>query len=103
MNDLGMALAWSAVQVTLVMVPAAAIHAIASRRCPASGSWVASVSLGLIVVLGLWSVVYPGEGREGRTVPRDPAARLVGTARVATEIPADGLRDDPRGSVTRRD
>ena len=37
MNDLGMTLAWSAIQVTLVLVPAAVLHALASRRSAASG------------------------------------------------------------------
>ena len=45
MTDLGMSFAWSAIQVTLVLVPAAALHALASRRSPASGSWIATLSL----------------------------------------------------------
>ena len=37
MNDLGMTLAWSAIQITLILVPAAVLHIDASRRSPASG------------------------------------------------------------------
>ena len=47
MNDLGMTLSWSAIQVTLVLVPAAALHALASRRGPASGAWIATLGLAL--------------------------------------------------------
>jgi hypothetical protein len=35
MNDLGILLAWSAVQVSLVLLPAAALHALASCRSAA--------------------------------------------------------------------
>ena len=37
MNDLGLSLAWSAVQVSLVMVPAMVLHALASRHSAAAG------------------------------------------------------------------
>ena len=47
MNDLGLTLAWSAVQVSLVMVPAGALHALASRRGAASGAWIAALGLAL--------------------------------------------------------
>jgi beta-lactamase regulating signal transducer with metallopeptidase domain len=51
MNDLGIAFAWLAVQVTLILAPALALHALATRRGPASGAWVAALSLGLVAVL----------------------------------------------------
>jgi beta-lactamase regulating signal transducer with metallopeptidase domain len=51
MNDLGMTLAWSAIQITLILVPAAVLHAVASRRSPTSGSWIATVGLALSVVI----------------------------------------------------
>jgi beta-lactamase regulating signal transducer with metallopeptidase domain len=42
-----MTFAWAAVQVTLVMLPAAALQAWASRRSAASGAWMAAVGLAL--------------------------------------------------------
>jgi beta-lactamase regulating signal transducer with metallopeptidase domain len=56
MNDLGLTLAWSAVQVSLVLLPAVVLHAFASRRSPASGAWVAALCLGLVVALDLLSL-----------------------------------------------
>jgi beta-lactamase regulating signal transducer with metallopeptidase domain len=57
MNDLGMTLAWSAIQVTLVLVPAAVLHALASRRSAASGSWMATVGLAFSVAVGASSLI----------------------------------------------
>jgi len=51
MNSLGLALAWSSVQVTFVAMAALVLERLASRRGPRAGSWVASTSLLLIVVL----------------------------------------------------
>jgi hypothetical protein len=42
-----MTLAWAGVQVTLVLVPAIVLHALASRRSAASGAWMALVGLAL--------------------------------------------------------
>jgi hypothetical protein len=53
MNDFGFALAWLAIQVAIVLTPALVLNAIASRRQPASGAWVAAWSLGLSIILGL--------------------------------------------------
>ena len=62
MNDLGLTLAWLAVQVALVLAPALALYALASRRGPVAGAWVASMSLGLVVVLNA-AAFLPGIGR----------------------------------------
>ena len=79
MNDLGLTLAWSAVQVSLVLVPAAALHALASRRSPASGAWVASLSLGLVVALSLLSLApRAGASAAGDRPGRDVASRPAG-------------------------
>ena len=51
MNDLGMTLAWLAVQVSLVLVPGLILYALAARRGPAAGASVATLSLGLVVAL----------------------------------------------------
>ena len=61
MNDLGLTLAWLAVQVALLLAPALVLHALASRRGPAAGAWVAVLSLGLVVVLNVAAFV-PGIG-----------------------------------------
>ncbi len=60
MSRLGLMLVWSAIQVSLVLLAAAALHALASRRSPASGAWVASLGLGLAVVVGLLSLGLQG-------------------------------------------
>ena len=59
MNDLGLTLAWLAVQVAILLVPALAVHALASRRGPAAGAWVATLSLALVVALNAAAFV-PG-------------------------------------------
>jgi hypothetical protein len=51
MNELGMNLAWLGIQVLLLGLPCVALHALATRRGPASGAWVAALYLGLVVVL----------------------------------------------------
>jgi BlaR1 peptidase M56 len=61
MNDLGLTLAWLAVQVTIFLAPALALHALASRRGPVPGAWVAALSLGLVVALNAAAFV-PGIG-----------------------------------------
>ena len=57
MNDLGMSLAWTAVQVSLVLIPATVLHAIAARRGPASGAWAATATLAVVVGLTLWAAI----------------------------------------------
>ena len=51
MNDLGMTFAWCALQVSLLMVPAVALHALASRRGAAAGAWTAAFGLTLSVAI----------------------------------------------------
>jgi len=71
MNELGIALGCLAIQITLAMLPAAALHLLASRRGPVAGSWMAAGSLAMIV--GLTALVllpWPEIGGEAmaRTV-----------------------------------
>jgi beta-lactamase regulating signal transducer with metallopeptidase domain len=63
MNDLGLSLAWSAVQVSLFLLPAALLHLLASRKGPDSGAWVAALGLSAVVALGGAAVVARYEGR----------------------------------------
>ena len=75
MNDLGLTLAWLAVQVAIVLAPALALHALASRRGPVPGAWVATLSLGLVVVLNAAAFV-PGIGlNHARVSPAMPYRR----------------------------
>jgi len=75
MSDLGITMAWAALQVTLVLVPAAALHMLASRRSAASGSWMAVVGLGLSVAVSVAALVpLPRMTRTG------PAADLTDVA-----------------------
>ena len=109
MSDLGLTLAWLAVQVALLMVPALALQAVASRRGPAAAGWVAALSLGLVLALrrrdpgsrggasghgrsgrhGRTRACQPGIGDEdlSRRVAIDSPAR-----RVERRLDASGLR-----------
>ena len=82
MNDLGMTLVWSAVQVTLVLIPAALLHALASRRSPASGSWIATVGLALSVAIGVATFV-PRAGTRQCACRYIDGRRLCTTSRCA--------------------
>ena len=57
MNEFGMTLAWSAVQVSLVIAPAAVLHLIASRRSAASGAQVAATGLFLSVAISITTFI----------------------------------------------
>ena len=57
MNDLGLTLAWLAMQIAILLAPALALNALASRRGPAAGAWVAVLSLGLVVALNVAAFV----------------------------------------------
>jgi BlaR1 peptidase M56 len=94
-NDLGILLAWSAVQAALVLVPAAVLHLLASRRSAASGAWVAGLGLGLVVATTVAAVPWGRGHEQGRAGPAGPgrveAARpdAVGASeRRAADVPA---------------
>ena len=57
MNDVGLTLAWLAVQIAILLAPALILHGLASRRGPAPGAWVAGLSLGLVVILNVAAFV----------------------------------------------
>ncbi|HEX3446743.1 MAG TPA: M56 family metallopeptidase, partial [Isosphaeraceae bacterium] len=57
MNDLGLTVAWLAMQIAILLAPALALNALASRRGPAAGAWVAVLSLGLVVALNVAAFV----------------------------------------------
>ena len=86
MNDLGLTLAWLAVQVSLVLVPALALSALASRRSPSAGAWVASLSLSLVVALNA-AAFLPGIG-SGRRVAENDRNRRAAAVRPMPRLPA---------------
>ena len=59
MNDLGLRLAWSALQTTLFGLAAAALYVLAARRRPASGAAVAAAGLGGVVVVTVFALWPP--------------------------------------------
>jgi beta-lactamase regulating signal transducer with metallopeptidase domain len=78
MNDLGWTLGWLAAQVAVVLVPAIALHALASRRGPASGAWAATLALGMVVALPIltllpWGAIERPEPRSTRATIEKPA------------------------------
>src|SRR4051812_5422579 len=70
MTSLEITLAWIIIQVTLSLLPAVALHLLASRRGPASGSWTAAASLVMIVAITLLALLprprswTPGRSRD---------------------------------------
>jgi beta-lactamase regulating signal transducer with metallopeptidase domain len=97
MSDLGMTMAWSALQVSLILLPAAALHLLASRRSAATGSWMAVVGLSLGLALGAAAFlprprVWPTgslRAAAGVAATSPPAAPNAGLAmrRSATGMP----------------
>jgi beta-lactamase regulating signal transducer with metallopeptidase domain len=103
MNDLGLMLAWLAVQVALLLLPALMLHALASRRGPAPGAWIASLSLGLVVALNV--AVFVPRIRSDEKQPFKaiaPPAVTIGVA-PATDIPSGSTRtvNDPHPAAGR--
>jgi beta-lactamase regulating signal transducer with metallopeptidase domain len=90
MNDLGMTLAWSAVRVTLVLVPAALLHTLASRRSPASGSWIATVGLALSVAIAVATFI-PRAGRDDAPVAAPMAGGIAGRGAEASPARATNV------------
>ena len=102
MNDLGLTLAWLAVQVTLVLVPALALYAMASRRGPVAGAWVASLSLGLVVMLNA-AAFLPGIGLGAAAGPRaiaTPGRRIRAGGLDPGRRPSRPASATPRASAS---
>ena len=104
MNDLGMTLVWSAIQVTLFLVPAASLHVLASRRSPASGSWIATVGLSLSVVVGVATFI-PRDGKDsapvtasmaGENAPRGAEPSRAGNPNVVVQGSASSISNTSR-------
>src|SRR5260370_87940 len=89
MNELGMTVAWLTIQVTLLGLPSLALHALATRRGPTSGAWVAGLSLGLVVVLSV-SALITGQGRGGRMLAEAGTRAVLARASGAIPGPPPG-------------
>lgn len=89
MNDLGLTLAWCAVQVSLLLIPAAGLYVLASRQSPASGTWVASLSLSLVVAISLLTFA-PRGGETSITIDQSVPSKSVAIA---------GRVDSPSGEL----
>ena len=76
MNDLGLTLPWLAVQESILLTPALALNALASRRGPASGAQVAALSLGLVVALNVAALV-PRAGWNDKVFASEIAHRVI--------------------------
>ena len=86
MSDLGWTLGWLATRIAILLIPAIGLHALASRRGPASGAWVATLGLGMVVVLtGLTFLPeVGGESEASRTSAPALDQRLAGTPTMPT-------------------
>jgi hypothetical protein len=106
MNDFGFAMAWLSLQVALVLVPALILQAVASKRGPAPAAWVASWSLGLVILLGFSAIVASPLPRS--SVPSIPvsssAAMIKGSSEAGTSESSGGVllegQPDPRSRRT---
>lgn len=99
MNDLGLMLAWSAVQVSLLLIPAVVLSLFASRRSPAAGTWVASLSLGLVVAVSLLTFVpWSGASSSLPTIPEARPSQSVPLERRG-DAPSDKLRVEVDASL----
>lgn len=98
MNDLGYALAWLSLQVACLLAPALVLQALASRRGPSSGAWVATWSLGLTAALGFAAVLF---GLGPAWAPMRPMASSPPAASVPEGSRAGPLIMPERGGPER--
>ena len=96
MNDVGLTLLWSALQVSLVLIPAVALHVIASRRSPASGAWVASLSLGLVVAFSFLMLI-PRRGAPERGAAQSAPSKSIATRAPGAAVVAESRSGEGRG------
>ena len=103
MNDLGLTLAWLAVQVAILLAPALVLNALALRRGPASGAWVAVLSLGLVVTLNV-AAFLPGIGWNRKAdAPRSAVAAIaLGNTTISNTVARSLGPDDVQPAGRRR-
>ena len=97
MNHLGLRLAWLAVQVAILLVPALALHVVVSRRGPAPGASVAALCLGLVVALSV-AAFFPWIGRDNNAhVPADASSATVSASGAKAVV---ARRRGPGGAIS---
>jgi beta-lactamase regulating signal transducer with metallopeptidase domain len=89
MNQVGLSLAWLTIQATCALIPAAGIVLWAARRGPATGSWVAAMSLAMMIALSA-AILMP-RGLAPNDVPGLDRAETIDRGRI---------RNNPRASPT---
>ena len=95
MSELGLTLVWLAVQVAFVLGPALVLHAVASRRGPASGAWVAALSLGLVVALSAAACVpFPARTEKSLLEANAVSSPAADDGRAITTTAASALFTD---------
>jgi beta-lactamase regulating signal transducer with metallopeptidase domain len=90
MNQIGMTLAWLAVQVTIFLAAALVLNMLAMRRGPRAGAWIATVSLVLVVALSAAALVP-------RTRQESPNLAM---AQTPTQAASDKSDKQPWTNVT---
>ncbi len=103
MNDLGLTLAWLAVQVAILLAPALVLNALALRRGPASSAWVAVLSLGLVVFLNVAAFLPRIGWNKKADAPQSavPAIALENTA-ISNNVTSSLGPDDVQPAGRRR-
>jgi beta-lactamase regulating signal transducer with metallopeptidase domain len=100
MSDLGTMFVWSAVQVTIFLVPAAVFHLVVSRRSPSSGAWLATCALALTLIISVKPLV-PWPRNQGRSRPT--AASSAQGSGPMTATAAANLINHRSGSEDRQE
>jgi beta-lactamase regulating signal transducer with metallopeptidase domain len=100
MSDLGTMFVWSAVQVTIFLVPAAVFHLVVSRRSQSSGAWLATCALALTLIIGVKPLV-PWPRNQG--LGRATAASSARGSGPMTATAAANLINDSSGSEDRQE
>jgi beta-lactamase regulating signal transducer with metallopeptidase domain len=95
MRELGLTMAWSAVQITLILLPAAALHLLASRRSAASGSWMAVVGLSLSVALS--AAAFVPRPRNWHSGPLRARAGTASTSHPVVTSAGSRMSTSPTG------
>lgn len=99
MNDLGLTLAWLAVQVALVLGPALALDALVSRRRPLAGAWIPALSLGFVVVLSA-SAFLPAHAHSGAVPAAQRAPSPPGPGPASASDRGRGPGAEPAAGLT---
>ena len=100
MNGLALSAAWLPGQITVVLAPALVIQALASRKGPAQGAFVAAMGLALVMLLSVAALVprleRPGMNPVQTPLPGDREQGSIGANLAPTPVsepaPSGGAR-----------